>query len=44
MNWGISDFNNIEDTQIMHALVDENLPHSLMDLVKQYFPHELEKF
>ena len=44
MNWGITDFNNIEDTQIMHALVDENLPHSLMDLVKQYFPHELEKF
>jgi len=44
LNWGISDFNNIEDTQIMHALVDENLPHSLMDLVKQYFPHELEKF
>lgn len=44
MNWGIKDFNNLEDTQIMHALVDENLPHSLMDLVKQYFPHELEKF
>jgi len=44
MNWDITDFNNIEDTQIMHALVDENLPHSLMDLVKQYFPHELEKF
>ena len=44
MNWGITDFNNLEDTQIMHALVDENLPHSLMDLVKQYFPHELEKF
>ena len=44
MNWGIKDFNNIEDTQIMHSLVDENLPHSLMDLVKQYFPHELEKF
>jgi len=44
LNWGIKDFNNIEDTQIMHALVDENLPHSLMDLVKQYFPHELETF
>ena len=44
MNWDITDFNNIEDTQIMHALADENLPHSLMDLVKQYFPHELEKF
>ena len=44
LNWGIKDFNNIEDTQVMHSLVDENLPHSLMDLVKQYFPHELEKF
>ena len=44
LNWGIKDFNNIEDTQVMHSLVDENLPHSLMDLVKQYFPQELEKF
>jgi uracil-DNA glycosylase family 4 len=44
MNWGITDFVNIEDTQVMHSLVDENLPHGLMDLVKQYFPTELEKF
>tara|TARA_R110000765_G_scaffold39488_3_gene85865 strand:- start:12856 stop:13830 length:975 start_codon:yes stop_codon:yes gene_type:complete len=44
MNFGSTTFNNIEDTKIMHALIDENLPHSLMDLVKQYFPHELEKF
>ena len=44
MNWDIEDFNNIEDTQIMHALVDENLPHGLMDMVKQYYPQELEKF
>ena len=43
-NWGIVKFSNIHDTQIMHALVDENLPHSLMDLVKEYFPHELERF
>lgn len=43
-NWGIDKFSNIHDTQIMHALVDENLPHGLMDLVKEYFPHELEKF
>jgi len=28
----------------MHSLIDENLPHSLMDLVKEYFPQELEKF
>ncbi len=41
-NWGLTEFNNLEDTQIMHSLVDENLPHSLMDLVKQYFPEVLE--
>jgi uracil-DNA glycosylase family 4 len=44
MNWGITHFESIEDTQVMHSLVDENLPHGLMDLVKQYFPTELEKF
>jgi len=43
-SWGVEEFNNMEDTQIMHSLVDENLPHGLMDLVKQYFPKELEKF
>ena len=41
-NWGLTEFNNLEDTQIMHSLVDENLPHSLMDLTKQYFPECLE--
>ncbi len=30
------------DTKIMHHLLDENLPKSLMDLVKLYFPTELE--
>ena len=44
MNWGGSEYNNIEDTQVLHSLVDENLPHALMDLVKQYFPKELETF
>ena len=43
-NWGVRVFNNIDDTQIMHSLIDENLPHGLMDLVKEYFPQELEKF
>jgi len=43
-NWSIEDFKNMEDTQIMHSLVDENLPHGLMDLVKQFFPKELLKF
>ena len=43
-NWGLEEFRNMEDTQILHSLVDENLPHGLMDLVKQYFPQELETF
>ena len=43
-NWGVEKFENIEDTQIMHALINENLPHGLMDCVKEHFPHELEKF
>ena len=42
--FGIPEFNNIGDTKIMHSLLDENLPHGLMDLVKEYFPQELEKF
>tara|TARA_R110000824_G_scaffold61487_5_gene163536 strand:- start:921 stop:1892 length:972 start_codon:yes stop_codon:yes gene_type:complete len=44
MTFGINVFNNIGDTKIMHSLLDENLPHGLKDLVKQYFPQELEKF
>jgi len=43
-NWGVTSFYNIQDTQVMHSLVDENLPHGLMDVVKEYFPHELDKF
>tara|TARA_R110002051_G_scaffold207372_2_gene272811 strand:+ start:4601 stop:5446 length:846 start_codon:yes stop_codon:yes gene_type:complete len=33
---------NVWDTKIMHHLIDENVPKSLMDLVKLYFPTELE--
>jgi hypothetical protein len=33
---------NVWDTKIMHHLLDENLPKSLMDLVKLYFADELE--
>ncbi len=33
---------NVWDTKIMHHLLDENMPKSLMDLVKLYFPNELE--
>ena len=33
---------NVWDTKIMHHFIDENLPKSLMDLVKLYFPTELE--
>jgi len=43
-NWGCETFNNIHDTQIMHSLVDENKPHGLMDIVKEYWASELEEF
>ena len=33
---------NVWDTKIMHHLLDENLPKSLMDLTKLYFASELE--
>jgi len=35
---------NVWDTKVMHHMLDENLPKSLMDLVKLYFPTELESF
>ena len=41
INYGIYT-KNAWDTKIMHHLLDENLPKSLMDLVKLYFPTELE--
>ena len=41
INYGIYT-KNVWDTKIMHHLLDENLPKSLMDLVKLYFPSELE--
>jgi len=33
---------NVWDTKIMSHLVNENMPKSLMDLVKAYFPMELD--
>ena len=41
MNYGIYT-KNVWDTKIMHHFLDENLPKGLMDLVKLYFPTELE--
>jgi hypothetical protein len=41
MSYGIHT-KNVWDTKIMHHLLDENLPKSLLDLVKLYFPTELE--
>ena len=35
---------NVWDTKLMHHLIDENTPKSLMELVKIYFPKELESF
>jgi hypothetical protein len=33
---------NVWDTKIMHHVIDENIPKSLMELVKFYFSEELE--
>ena len=41
INYGIHPV-NVWDTKIMQHLLDENVPKSLMDLVKMYFPTELE--
>ena len=41
INYGIYP-KNVWDTKIMHHFVDENMPKSLMDLVKLYFSNELE--
>jgi uracil-DNA glycosylase family 4 len=35
---------NIWDTKLTHHVLDEDMPSGLMDLVKFYFPKELEKF
>jgi uracil-DNA glycosylase family 4 len=42
--WGLTDFNNFEDSQIIHSLLDENKPHALKDLTKEYFPKELDVY
>ena len=42
MNKGIHT-RNVWDTKVMHHIIDENMPKSLMDLVKYYFSNELEK-
>jgi hypothetical protein len=41
INYGIYP-KNVWDTKIMHHLLDENMPKSLMDLTKLYFAKELE--
>jgi hypothetical protein len=41
INYGIYP-KNVWDTKIMHHILDENMPKSLMDLVKLYFANELE--
>jgi len=35
---------NVWDTKIMHHFINENIPKGLKDLVKLYFPTELEEF
>tara|TARA_R100001377_G_scaffold8853_3_gene4569 strand:- start:48 stop:965 length:918 start_codon:yes stop_codon:yes gene_type:complete len=41
INYGIFT-KNVWDTKIMHHLLDENMPKSLMDLTKLYFANELK--
>jgi len=41
LNYGISP-KNVWDTKIMQHIINENVPKSLMDLVKIHFPTELE--
>ena len=41
INYGVVPV-NVWDTKIMHHLLDENMPKSLMDLTKLYFADELE--
>jgi len=41
LSYGIT-VENVWDTKIMHHLLDENMPKSLMDLTKLYFASELE--
>ena len=41
INYGIYT-KNVWDTKIMHHLLDENMPKSLMDLTKLYFANELQ--
>ena len=43
LNYGITVV-NVWDTKIMHHFIDENIPKGLKDLVKLYFPCELEEF
>ena len=43
LKYGISPV-NVYDTKIMAHLYNEVLPKSLMDLVKLFFPEELENF
>lgn len=44
MTYGIKNFVNMGDTKIIHSLIDENKPHGLHDLLKEYFPDYLEQF
>ena len=43
LRYGIT-IKNGWDTKLMAHLFDENMPKSLMDLVKFFFPHDLEHF
>jgi uracil-DNA glycosylase family 4 len=44
MNEGITAYNNVHDVQLLHALLDENRGHALSEIVKMYYPKELQEY
>ena len=38
--YGVEDIQNVFDTKILQHFLNENIPKSLADLAKYYFPHE----
>jgi hypothetical protein len=44
MNIGVAVFNNCEDIQFIHSLLDENRKHALSEMVKQFNPTEIEDY
>jgi len=41
---GVKEFKSCQDIQFMHSLVDENRSHKLVELIKKYYPTEIENY